>query len=36
MDPIAKRIVFSWIATDIIWVSLFIYVLRRQEAEARS
>lgn len=35
MDPIAKRIVFSWIATDIIWVSLLIFVLKRQEAEAQ-
>jgi hypothetical protein len=33
MDPIAKRIVFSWIATDIIWASLFIYVLKRQQAD---
>jgi hypothetical protein len=26
MHPISKRIVFSWIATDIIWAALFIYV----------
>jgi len=26
MHPVSKRIVFSWIATDIIWASLFIYV----------
>ena len=31
MDPIAKRIVFSWIATDIIWASLFIFVQKRQK-----
>jgi hypothetical protein len=29
MDPLARRIVASWIATDIIWGSLFIYVLKR-------
>jgi len=32
MDPLAKRIVASWIATDIIWASLFIHVLRRAKA----
>jgi hypothetical protein len=26
MHPISKRIVFSWIATDIVWAALFIYV----------
>jgi hypothetical protein len=30
VDPISKRIVFSWIATDIIWGALFVYVLKRQ------
>jgi hypothetical protein len=30
MDPLSKRIVFSWIATDIIWASLFIWVQKRQ------
>jgi len=30
-SPIAKRIVFSWIATDVIWAALFIYVLKREE-----
>jgi hypothetical protein len=29
VHPISKRIVFSWIATDIIWASLFIYVEKR-------
>jgi hypothetical protein len=29
MHPISKRIVASWIATDIIWASLFIYVEKR-------
>jgi hypothetical protein len=29
MDPISKRIVFSWIATDIIWAALFIFVQKR-------
>ena len=29
MDPLAKRIVASWIATDMIWASLFVYALKR-------
>ena len=29
MSPISKRIVISWIATDIIWASLFIWVQKR-------
>jgi hypothetical protein len=32
MDPLSKRIVLSWIATDVIWASLFIYVQKRQKA----
>jgi hypothetical protein len=32
MDPISKRIVMSWIATDVIWCSLLVWVLKRQEA----
>jgi hypothetical protein len=32
VDPFSKRIVLSWIATDVIWASLFIYVQRRQKA----
>ena len=32
MEPLSKRIVFSWIATDIIWAALFIYVQRRQQS----
>jgi hypothetical protein len=31
MDPLSRRIVMSWIATDIIWASLFIYVQKRQK-----
>jgi hypothetical protein len=31
MDPLSKRIVFSWIATDLIWASLFIYVQKRNQ-----
>ena len=31
MDPLSKRIVFSWIATDIIWGALFIYVQKQNE-----
>ena len=29
MDPLSKRIVVSWIAADIIWASLFVYVQKR-------
>jgi hypothetical protein len=32
MDPLSKRIVLSWIATDVIWASLFIYVQKRRQA----
>jgi hypothetical protein len=32
MDPLSKRIVFSWIATDIIWAALFIYAQKRNNA----
>lgn len=31
MHSISRRIVFSWIATDIIWASLFIYVEQRNK-----
>jgi hypothetical protein len=31
VDPVSRRIVMSWIATDIIWASLFIYVQKRQK-----
>jgi hypothetical protein len=31
MDPVSRRIVFSWIATDVIWASLFIFVQKRQK-----
>jgi hypothetical protein len=31
MSPVAKRILFSWIATDVLWASLFIYVLKRDQ-----
>jgi len=29
IDPLAKRIVASWIATDVIWASRFVYFLKR-------
>jgi len=32
VDPLSKRIVISWIATDLIWASLFIYVQKRAKA----
>jgi hypothetical protein len=28
VSPLAKRIVFCLVATDVIWASLFIYVLK--------
>ena len=31
MSPLAKRIVVSWIATDVIWCALLIYVLKREQ-----
>jgi hypothetical protein len=31
MNPLSKRIVLSWIATDVIWASLFIYVEKRHK-----
>ena len=31
MDPISKRIVMSWIATDVIWCSLLVWVLRQEQ-----
>jgi hypothetical protein len=31
LDPLSKRIVFSWIATDIIWATLFIWVQKREQ-----
>jgi hypothetical protein len=31
MDPLSRRIVMSWVATDIIWASLFIYVQKLQK-----
>jgi hypothetical protein len=30
VDPLSKRIVISWIATDIIWGALFIWTQRRK------
>jgi hypothetical protein len=31
VEPLSKRIVLSWIATDVIWAALFIYVQRRRD-----
>jgi hypothetical protein len=28
---LSKRIVMSWIATDIVWASLFIWVQKREQ-----
>jgi hypothetical protein len=32
VDPLSKRIVVSWIATDLIWASLFVYVQKRAQS----
>jgi hypothetical protein len=32
MRPLSKRIVVSWIATGIIWASLFVYVQKRAKS----
>jgi hypothetical protein len=32
VDPLLKRIVVSWIATDLIWASLFVYVQKRAKS----
>jgi hypothetical protein len=37
MDPLSRRIVISWIATDILWATLFITSLKaaaRNEEQA--
>jgi hypothetical protein len=31
LSPLAKRIVVAWIATDVIWGALFVYVLKREQ-----
>jgi hypothetical protein len=31
MSPLAKRIVACWIATDVIWCSLLVWVLKREQ-----
>jgi len=31
VDPLSRRIVISWIAADVIWASLFIYVQKRHK-----
>jgi hypothetical protein len=31
LDPLSKRIVLSWIATDVIWAALFVYAEKRDE-----
>ena len=31
MDPPSKRIVACWIATDIVWASLFVYVQKQAQ-----
>jgi hypothetical protein len=32
VDPLSKRIVMSWVATDIVWASLFVYVQKHRHA----
>ena len=31
MDPLSKRIVFSWIATDIVWCTLLVFSLKQHQ-----
>jgi hypothetical protein len=31
VSPLAKRIVACWIATDIVWCTLLVWVLRRDQ-----
>ena len=35
MDPLSKRIVFSWIATDMIWCALLVYSLKQHDTRRR-
>jgi hypothetical protein len=32
LSPLVKRIVFAWVATDLIWGALFAWVLKREKA----
>jgi hypothetical protein len=32
MSPMSKRILMSWIATDMVWCSLFIFAEKLQKA----
>ena len=32
MSPLAKRILFAWIATDVAWLALFVYALKRERS----
>ena len=36
MDAVSKRIVFSWIATDIVWCALLVYSLKKTEKRLRA
>jgi hypothetical protein len=36
MTPLSKRIVMSWIATDVIWAALFIYAQKREQAASKN
>jgi hypothetical protein len=31
MDPLSKRIVACWVATDVIWASLLVYALKQAQ-----
>jgi len=31
MDPLSKRIVACWIATDVIWAPLLVYALKQAQ-----
>ena len=32
MSPLAKRMVACWIATDMVWCSLLVFVLKREQS----
>jgi hypothetical protein len=31
VHPLSKRVVLGWIASDLIWASLFVYVEKRNK-----
>jgi hypothetical protein len=35
MSPASKRILFAWIATDVVWCALFVRSLKRDQQKPR-